>query len=76
MVGDVQHDQPIDVPQHESFARHPIYAMVEEAVHLRHVAEEGESPATPAILVGAVLAFVVPLAAIVILLAFGIAHFS
>jgi hypothetical protein len=49
---------------------------VEEAAHLRQVAAKGESTATPAILVGAVLAFVVPLAAIIILLAFVIAHLS
>jgi hypothetical protein len=75
-VGDVQRDQPKDVQPHETFVRHPIHATVEEAAHLRQVAAKGESTATPAILVGAVLAFVVPLAAIIILLAFVIAHLS
>jgi len=41
--------------------------------HLRRIAEAGDSPATPAIIAGAVLVFVVPLAPIVTLLAFGIA---
>jgi hypothetical protein len=76
IVGDVQHDQPIGLPRHESFVRHPIRATVEDATHVRQVVGRGESPATPAILVGVVLAFVVPLAAIIMLLAFGIAHFS
>ncbi len=76
IVGDVEHDQPIDGGQHESFVRHPIHATVEEATRVGHVAARGESPATPAILVGAVLAFVVPLAAIIMVLAFGSAHFS
>ena len=75
-MGDVQNDQPNDVQPHENFVRHPIHATAEEAAHLREVAATGESTATPAILVGAVLAFVVPLATIIILLAFGIAHFS
>jgi hypothetical protein len=72
----VEQHQSTDVRQHESFAHHPIHATVEEAAHLRQVAAKGESPATPAILIGAVLAFVVPLAAIVMVLAFGIAHFA
>jgi hypothetical protein len=76
IVGDVQHDHAIEVPRHESFVRHPMHATVEEAAHVRQIADEGESAATPAILAGAVLAFVVPLAAIIMLLAFGIAHFS
>jgi hypothetical protein len=76
IVGDVQHHQPIGLPRHESFVRHPIRATVEDATHIRQVAARGESPATPAILVGVVLAFVVPLTAIIMLLAFGIAYFS
>jgi hypothetical protein len=35
----------------DGFVRHPIQATVEEAAHLRDVAEEGESPATPVIVV-------------------------
>jgi hypothetical protein len=76
MVGDMRHDQPADTPAHESFVHHPIHATVEEAEHLREVAEEGESPATPAIIAGLVLAFIVPLAATLILLAFVVSHFA
>jgi hypothetical protein len=74
--GYVQHDDPVDLPRHGSFARHPIHATAEEAADLLQVAAEGRSPATPAILIGAVLTFVVPLAAIIMVLAFGIAHLS
>jgi hypothetical protein len=73
---DVQHDQSRDLPRRESFIRHPIRPTMEEAAHLRDVADDGESAATPAILAGAVFAFVVLLAAILIFLVFGIAHFS
>jgi hypothetical protein len=61
-------------PQHESFVRHPIRAAEHEAAHMRDVAEEGTSPATPAILAGAVLVVVVPLAALLMVLAFEIPH--
>jgi hypothetical protein len=67
----MQPDQP---PEHESFVRHPIHATEHEAAHLRDVAEEGNSPATPAILAAAVIAVVLPLAAILMVLAFGIPH--
>jgi hypothetical protein len=43
---------------------------------VREIVNEGESPATPALLVGVVLAFVVPIATVLMLLAFGVAHFS
>jgi hypothetical protein len=76
IVGHVQHDQSRDVRRRESFIRHAIRPTVEEAAHLRDVADEGESAATPAIVAGVVLAFVVPLVAIVIFLVFAIAHFS
>jgi hypothetical protein len=76
IVGDVQHDRPRNLPQHESFARHPIRATEQEAAHVREVVDEGESPATPAILVGVVLAFIVPIATVLMLLAFGVGHFS
>jgi hypothetical protein len=76
IVGDVQHDRPRNVPQHDCFARHPIRATEQEAAHVREIAEEGESPATPAILVGFVLAFIVPIATVLMLLAFGAGHLS
>jgi hypothetical protein len=72
----MQHDQPTDTPQHKSQVRHPIRTIAHKAAHLRTIAEEGESPATPAILVALVFAFIVPIAALLILLAFGVAHFS
>lgn len=62
--------------RHESVVRHPIRATVHEAAHMREIADEGDSPATPVLLAGVVLGFVAPLAALLILLAFGIAHFS
>jgi hypothetical protein len=49
---------------------------MEEAAHLRDVVDDGVSAATPAIVAGAVLAFVVPLTAILMVPVFGIAHFS
>ena len=77
IVCDVQDDQSSDVPPHESLIRHPIHATVHEAEHLREIADEGASPKTPAILVGAVLAFIIPFAALLMLLAFEVAaHFS
>ena len=43
---------------------------------MREIADEGNSAATPAILELAVIAFIVPLAAIVITAVFLIAHFA
>ena len=76
MVGNVQDEHPTDTSRHESVVRHPVRVTVEEVEHARQVVDEGESPATPAIIAGFVIAFVVPLATIIIFLAFGIAHFS
>jgi hypothetical protein len=75
-MADVQQEKPPAVPRNESFVRHPVHAVEDEAAHLREIADEGDSPATFAIVVGAVLLFVVPLAAALMLLAFGIAHFA
>jgi hypothetical protein len=75
-VGDMDRDHVGDTPQDESFVRHPIYATVHEAEHVREIADEGDSPVTPVILAAAVLAFVVPLAAVLMLLDLGVAHFS
>ena len=76
IVRGVQDDRPRNVPQHETFARHPLRATEHEAEHLREVADEGESPKTPAILVGFALGFIIPIAALLMLLAFGVAHFA
>lgn len=43
---------------------------------MRDIAEEGESPATPAILAGVVIAVIVPIATALMLLAFGVGHFA
>jgi glucose dehydrogenase len=59
-------------PAAESGVRHPIRGAEHEAEHLHHVAEEGKSPATPAIIGGTVIAFIIPLAAILIAFAFAI----
>jgi len=72
----VQDEHPTDTPSHESVVRHPIRVTVEEVEHVRQVVDEGESPATPAIIAGVVIAFVVPLAALIMLLALAIAHFA
>jgi len=44
--------------------------------HLRHLVDEGESPLTPAVLIGIVIVCVVPLVAILIALADGAGHFG
>jgi hypothetical protein len=72
----MNHGHGSDVPQDESFVRHPIHATVHEAEHVREIADDGDSPVTPVILAAAVLAFIVPLAALLMLLDFGGAHFS
>ena len=72
----MQNDQAADAPQDERFLRHPVRATVHEAGHLREIAAKGDSPATPAILAGIVIAFVVPLAALLILVDFTVGHFS
>jgi hypothetical protein len=74
-LGVVPHERSTNTERRDGFA-HPIHATVAETAHLRDVAEEGESPATPVIVVAAVLVFVVPLVAALTLLAFGIAHFA
>jgi hypothetical protein len=75
-AGDVEDDRPPDPPRHDSSRHHPIRAAEEEAEHLREVAVKGESPRTPAIVVGAVLAFLVPLAAILMLLGFALYYLA
>jgi DNA primase len=74
-VDDVHPGQPNGVQRHEAFVRHPIAATAHEASHLRQVADEGGSAATPAILAGAVLASVIAIAAIVFLVVYGVVHF-
>jgi hypothetical protein len=75
-LGVVPQERSKNAERRDGFVLHPIHATVEEAAHLRDVAEEGKSPATPVIVVAAVLVFVVPLVAVLTLLAFGVAHFA
>ena len=75
MLGAVQNDHRICRPARQTRLGHPIHASTREAAHLRAIFEAGESPATLAIAAGVVLAVVGPLAAILILLDFGVAHF-
>jgi hypothetical protein len=72
----MDHENVGGVPQGESFVHHPIHATVHEAEHVREIADEGDRALTPVILAAAVLAFIVPLAAVLMLLDFGVAHFS
>ena len=72
-MGDVEPEHATDAP---SFAHHPIRAGAREAAHLREVADAGESPATPAIIAGALLAFLLPLAAALVLLDTLVEHFT
>jgi hypothetical protein len=46
--------------------RHPLHAAASEAVHLEHIAAEGESAATLLIVFAAVFVFVLVLAALLI----------
>jgi hypothetical protein len=69
----MQDDPRMHDRRHESLVPHPVRASEHEVEHLWRTAEAGESAATPAIIAGAVLVCVVLTAAIVTLLAFGIA---
>ena len=75
IVGDMGRKQPTDASPHENL-RHPLHAAAQEAAHLREIADEGDSPATFPIIAGVVLAVVIPLAALVIFLAFAISHWA
>jgi hypothetical protein len=75
-VGVMKCAQSTDAPRDKDFVHHPLRSAVHEAEHLRDVADAGESPKTPAIIAATVIAFVVPVAAAVMFLAFTIAHFA
>jgi cytochrome c5 len=51
---------------HESNLPHPIQAAEHELEHLQDVAEEGKSPATPAILGGTLIVILIPIVALLI----------
>jgi cation transport ATPase len=74
-VGHVESEQA-PAPEDEAFVHHPVRAAAHEAAHLREIADKGESPATPAIVAAAVLAFVIPFAATLMVVAFTVAHFA
>ena len=58
-----------------SLTREGASVLHEHLDRLRHIVDEGDSALTPVVLVGIVLVLVVPLAALFILLADGVAHF-
>ena len=66
--------EPLAEESRERTLRHPLHAAEHEVEHLKEVAATGESPATPAILVVTWIAMVLPLLALVIGLAFGVAY--
>jgi mono/diheme cytochrome c family protein len=74
VASDSRDDEQHVEEQHTDPLRHPVQAAEHEAEHLRRIVDEGKSEATPAILIGTWIAFVVPLVAIVIAIAFGTAY--
>jgi hypothetical protein len=62
--------------EHESPLRHPIHAAEHEVEHLAEVAEEGESPATPLIVIAGISVVVLAIVALLIGLAFLVAHYA
>ncbi|HWE81073.1 MAG TPA: hypothetical protein VG265_05460 [Gaiellaceae bacterium] len=56
-----------------AFAHHPLRTVRHEAHVLREIEEAGERADTPLIAIGLVAAFVLPIGALMMLLAFGIA---
>jgi hypothetical protein len=75
IVGDVHHDQSRGLAERKGFIRHPIRPTM-EAAHLHDVADDVESALATSIVARAVLAFVVPFAAILGFPVFGIAPLS
>lgn len=62
--------------EHESPIRHPIHAAEHEVEHLAEVAEEGESPATPLIVIVAVALVALVVVALLIGGALLAAHYA
>jgi hypothetical protein len=62
--------------EHESPIRHPVHAAEHEVEHLAEVAREGESPATPLIVILAVGAVVLVVVVLLIGAAFLAAHYA
>jgi hypothetical protein len=55
-----------------TFIHHPLRSVRHEAHVLREIEEAGERPETPFIAIGLVAMFVLPIGAVMMLLAFGI----
>ena len=62
--------------EHENPVRHPIHAAEHEVEHLADVADEGESPATPLIVILAVGLVALVVVALLIVAAFLAAHYA
>jgi len=62
--------------EHESPLRHPIHAAEHEVEHLAEVADEGESPATPLIVIAGISVVVLAIVALLIGVAFLVAHYA
>lgn len=62
--------------EHESPLRHPVHAAEHEVEHLADVAQEGESPATPLIVIVAVGLVALVVVAVLIAAAFLAAHYA
>jgi hypothetical protein len=62
--------------EHESPVRHPIHAAEHEVEHLAHVADEGESEATPLIVIVAVALVALVVVALLIGGALLAAHYA
>ena len=62
--------------EHESPLRHPVHAAEHEVEHLADIAEEGESPATPLIVIVAVGLVALVVVAVLIAAAFLAAHYA
>ena len=56
--------QPAPPAQHAHHLPHPVRSAEHELEHLNEVADEGESGATPAILIGGLLAILIPIVAL------------
>jgi hypothetical protein len=60
-------------PGMSTFIQHPVRVVESEVHHLREVERDGQSAETPLIALAAVAAALLPLAALMMVLAFGIA---
>lgn len=74
---DVNSDpSPTSIQGAESPLRHPLHAARDEIADLVDVAERGESPATPAVVIGGIGLVLIPLVATIITFAFAVGYLS